>query len=122
MESFGEGIDVPGKSLQLVYIDKVPDVRISLLTNERRTFFEERFGNEFVDYYLAQRTRSLHQKLGRLLRRESDWGAIIVTDSRLKRWKNRTVGQFRELMEPYDIQFTGLDDACRKALDFIQKH
>lgn len=122
MESFGEGIDIPGESLQLVYIDKVPDVRVSLLTNDRRTFFERQFGNEFVDYYLAQRTRSLHQKLGRLLRRETDWGAVIITDSRLKRWKGRTLTQFRELMEPYDIKMCSLDEACRDALSFIKQH
>lgn len=121
MESFGEGIDIPGDSLQLVYIDKVPDVRVSLLTNDRRTFFEKQFGNEFVDYYLAHRTRSLHQKLGRLLRRESDRGAIIITDSRLKNWKGRTIGQFKDLMEPYDIQICDLEVACQGALDFIQQ-
>ena len=121
MESFGEGIDIPGDSLQLVYIDKVPDVRMSLLNNERRSFFDQQFGNEFVDYYLAHRTRSLHQKLGRLLRRESDRGAIIITDSRLKRWKGRTIGQFQELMQPYEIQICHLEDACQDALSFIRQ-
>lgn len=120
MESFGEGIDIPGEKLQFIYIDKVPDMRISLLSDARKDFFERSFGNSFVDYYLAQRARSLHQKLGRLIRRQGDRGAIIITDSRLSRWKMRTISQFAELMKPYHMERLGLDEACSEVLEFIQ--
>lgn len=119
MESFGEGIDIPGEALELVYIDKVPDLRQDIVTQQRRDFYESNFGNEFTDYFLAHRTRSLHQKLGRLMRRETDRGCVIVTDARIKRWKGRTLTTFKKMMEPYQIEICGLEEACSSSRDFI---
>ncbi|OUR99857.1 hypothetical protein A9Q84_02180 [Halobacteriovorax marinus] len=119
MESFGEGIDIPGDSLQFVFVDKIPDLRMDLVIQERRDFYEANLGNEFTDYYLAHRTRSLHQKLGRLLRTESDIGGVIVVDARIRSWKGRTMEKLLKLMEPYEIQRTTLDVACESVKDFI---
>lgn len=119
MESFGEGIDIPGENLEFVYIDKVPDLRMDLVIQKRRDFYDANFGNEFNDYFLAHRTRSLHQKLGRLIRRESDKGCVIVTDSRLSRWKGRTLDTFKDMMKPYQIHITSIGDACEKTRDFL---
>lgn len=111
MESFGEGIDIPGDKLSFIVIDKIPDVRQDLVIQKRRDFFEFKFGNEFNDYFLAHRTRSLHQKFGRLLRTESDHGAILLLDNRVKRWKGGTMRTFQKLMEPYQIHALGLKEA-----------
>lgn len=112
MESFGEGIDIPGEKLQFIVVDKIPDVRQDLVIQKRRDFFEFKFGNEFNDYFLAHRTRSLHQKFGRLLRSEKDHGAILLVDNRVKRWKGGTLRTFQKLMEPYQIVNLNLKDAC----------
>lgn len=120
MESFGEGIDIPGDSLQFVFIDKIPDLRMDLVIDKRRDFYERSFGNEFMDYYLAHRTRSLHQKLGRLLRTENDIGGAIIVDSRIKKWKGSTINKVFKLMEPYEIQRISLQDACSKVRAFIE--
>lgn len=120
MESFGEGIDVPGDSLQFIFIDKIPDLRQDLVIRERRDFFAKNFGNEFNDYFLAHRARGLHQKLGRLLRTENDRGGAIIVDSRIKGWKSGTQSAFFKLMKPYNIERTTLKDACVKVQDFIQ--
>lgn len=119
MESFSEGIDVPGEKLEFIYIDKVPDLRQDLVIQKRRDFYEANFGNEFNDYFLAHRTRSLHQKLGRLIRREKDRGCIIITDSRLARWKGRTLDTFKDMMKPYKLNITDLDTACEKTREFL---
>ena len=119
MESFGEGIDIPGDALQFIFIDKVPDLRMDLVINERRDFYEANLGNEFTDYYLAHRTRSLHQKLGRLLRTEQDYGGVIIVDNRVKSWKGKTMEKLVKLMEPYDLQRASLEDACVEIGDFI---
>jgi ATP-dependent DNA helicase DinG len=121
MESFGEGIDIPGDSLQFVFVDKIPDLRMDLVIQDRRDFYESNLGNEFTDYYLAHRTRSLHQKLGRLLRTESDIGGVIVVDSRIRKWKGRTMEKLLKLMEPYKIERTDLDKACDGIRDFVIK-
>lgn len=119
MESFGEGIDVPGDALKLIYVDKIPDLRRDLVVDSRREFYARAFGNEFVDYFLAHRCRSLHQKLGRLIRRENDSGSIIVTDPRIKRWKGQTLKTFQEMMKPYHLEFVDLEGACEGAKNFV---
>ena len=119
MESLGEGIDIPGKSLEFLFIDKIPDMRMELINNKRREEFERLFGNEFNDYFMPHRTRSLQQKLGRLLRSESDRGAAIVVDSRAKKWKGSTMNRFKELMRPYNIEGTGIDEACSEITSFL---
>lgn len=120
MESFGEGIDVPGEGLQFVFIDKIPDLRMDYVIQKRRDFYDANLGNEFTDYYLAHRTRSLHQKLGRLLRTENDYGGVIVVDSRIKNWKGRTMQTLHRLMEPYELNRAPLEQACREVKAFIQ--
>lgn len=120
MESFGEGIDIPGEKLQFIVVDKIPDVRQDLVIQKRRDFFEFKFGNEFNDYFLAHRTRSLHQKFGRLLRSEKDHGAILLVDNRVKRWKGGTLKTFQKLMEPYQIISVPIEDACRQIADYFK--
>ena len=119
MESFGEGIDIPGNSLEFVYVDKVPDLRQDIVIQKRRDFYEANFGNEFNDYFLGHRTRALHQKLGRLIRTETDKGCVIITDSRLKKWKGRTLESFKSMMKPYDINIANLESACESTRDFL---
>jgi ATP-dependent DNA helicase DinG len=120
MESFGEGIDIPGEKLQFIVVDKIPDVRQDLVIQKRRDFFEFKFGNEFNDYFLAHRTRSLHQKFGRLLRTESDHGAILLVDNRVKRWKGGTLRTFQKLMEPYEIISKNLSGACQEIAEYFK--
>lgn len=119
MESFGEGIDIPGEKLQFIVVDKIPDVRQDLVIQKRRDFFEFKFGNEFNDYFLAHRTRSLHQKFGRLLRSENDHGAILVVDNRVKKWKGGTLRTFQKLMEPYQIVSLPLKEACSEISNYF---
>ena len=120
MESFGEGIDIPGEKLQFIVVDKIPDVRQDLVIQKRRDFFEFKFGNEFNDYFLAHRTRSLHQKFGRLLRTEQDHGAILLVDNRVKRWKGGTMRTFQKLMEPYQIVAKPLAEACGEIAEYFK--
>jgi len=119
METFGEGIDVPGEALQFIFIDKIPDLRMDLVINKRRDFFERNIGNEFTEYYLGHRVRSLQQKLGRLLRTDQDWGGAIVADSRLKSWKGATFEKVDSLMKPYAVERAPLKEACDKMGKFI---
>lgn len=122
MESFGEGIDVPGDALKFVFVDKIPDMREDLINKRRKDFFEKSFGNQFHDYYLAYRARSLQQKLGRLLRTENDSGGVIIVDSRIAKWKLSSQDAFHHLMKPYQIERAPLAEACRKVAEFISPH
>ena len=82
--SFWEGIDVPGKSLQLVVIDKLPFPPPSDPMAEARSKALEAQGlNAFNDYFLPETAIALKQGAGRLIRRETDEGVLIVCDGRL---------------------------------------
>ena len=120
MESYGEGIDLPGDLLKFVYIDKIPDIRQDKVIVRRREFFQRTFGNEFVDYFLSSRCRNLHQKLGRLLRTETDSGVVIITDPRIQRWKGKTLGTFNDLMKPYELSKMSLEDSVEQAISFLK--
>ncbi len=92
---------------------------MDLVINDRREFYESNIGNEFTDYYLSHRTRSLHQKLGRLLRTEKDYGGVIIVDSRTRNWKGKTMEKVLKLMEPYKLVRTSLDAACKGVEEFL---
>ena len=82
--SFWEGFDVPGDALQAVIIDKLPfpppndplvEARSQRLTAQGKS--------PFVSYFLPEAGVSLKQGAGRLIRRESDRGLLVVADHRL---------------------------------------
>lgn len=84
--SFWEGIDVPGDTLQLVVIDKLPfpppndplvDARLKRLRAQGRSTFN--------DYFIPEAAIALKQGAGRLIRRETDRGILVVCDVRLRR-------------------------------------
>ena len=82
--SFWEGIDLPGRVLTLVAIDKLPFAPPDDPVIEARLrACRERGGNPFVEYQLPEAAISLKQGAGRLIRTESDWGVLMVADTRL---------------------------------------
>jgi len=82
--SFWEGIDVPGDALQLVIIDKLPfPPPNDPLAEARAKMLESQGRNAFTDYFLPEAAVALKQGAGRLIRRETDQGVLVVCDSRL---------------------------------------
>ena len=83
-QSFWEGIDVPGEALQCVLIDKLPfPPPNDPLVEARVKRIEAEGGNAFGDYFVAEAAVSLKQGAGRLIRRESDRGLLVVCDPRM---------------------------------------
>ncbi len=82
--SFWEGIDVPGDALQLVVIDKLPFPPPSdPLVEARSARLQSQARNPFNDYFVAEAAVALKQGAGRLVRRETDRGVLVVCDTRL---------------------------------------
>ena len=82
--SFWEGIDMPGELLQLVIIDKLPfPPPNDPLAEARARALEAEGRNPFNSYFLPEAAVALKQGAGRLIRRETDQGVLIVCDSRL---------------------------------------
>ena len=82
--SFWEGIDVPGEALQLVIIDKLPfPPPNDPLAEARSKLLESQGRSAFKDYFLPEAAVALKQGAGRLIRRETDQGVLVVCDGRL---------------------------------------
>ena len=82
--SFWEGIDIPGEALQLVIIDKLPFPPPNDPMVEARTKVLEAAGKSaFNEYFLPEAAIALKQGAGRLIRRETDQGVLVICDTRL---------------------------------------
>jgi len=82
--SFWEGVDVPGESLSLVIIDRVPFAPpADPLLQARMQHCEAGGGQPFTDIQLPEAIAALRQGVGRLIRTEHDRGVIALLDSRL---------------------------------------
>lgn len=82
--SFWEGIDVPGDALQLVVIDKLPfPVPVDPMTEARTKAIEAQGLSAFNEYFIPETAVALKQGAGRLIRRESDQGMLVICDTRL---------------------------------------
>jgi ATP-dependent DNA helicase DinG len=82
--SLWQGVDVPGPSLQLVVIDRIPFPRPDdPLASARQRAVAARGGNGFMAVAAAQAALLLAQGAGRLLRTVTDRGVVAVLDPRL---------------------------------------
>ena len=92
--TFWEGFDVPGDALQAVIIDKLPfPPPNDPVVQARSDRLNEQGRSPFKDYFLPEAAVSLKQGAGRLIRRETDRGVLVVCDTRLS-----TTGYGRRLM------------------------
>jgi ATP-dependent DNA helicase DinG len=84
--SFWEGVDVPGRALRLVVLDKVPfPVPTDPIVAARCAQIERDGGNPFVEYSIPSAALTLKQGFGRLLRTQRDAGIVAILDSRVAR-------------------------------------
>ncbi|MGB3072467.1 MAG: ATP-dependent DNA helicase [Ottowia sp.] len=82
--SFWEGVDLPGDTLQLVVIDKLPfPPPGDPLVEARCRRIEGEGRSAFSDYSIPEAAVALKQGAGRLIRRETDTGLLMICDTRL---------------------------------------
>ena len=82
--SLWQGVDVPGPSLRLVVIDRIPFPRPDdPLASARQRAVAARGGNGFMTVAAAHAALLLAQGTGRLLRTMTDRGVVAVLDPRL---------------------------------------
>ena len=83
--SFWEGVDVRGKALSCVIIDKLPFAPPDdPVFRARAAKMRENGQNPFMTYQLPQAVISLKQGVGRLIRDANDYGVLMICDPRLK--------------------------------------
>jgi ATP-dependent DNA helicase DinG len=83
--TFWQGVDVPGESLSLLVIDKLPFSAPGDPLHEARCEAVERAGGDwFRDYALPSAMLQLRQGFGRLIRGHADRGVVAILDPRLR--------------------------------------
>ncbi len=78
--SFWQGVDIPGEALSCLTIDKIPFMNPGDPLLEA---LQERDPNSFSSYSLPKAILDLRQGFGRLIRRRSDRGVVVIFDNRL---------------------------------------
>jgi ATP-dependent DNA helicase DinG len=82
--SLWQGVDVPGPSLQLVIVDRIPFPRPDdPLASARQRAVAARGGNGFIAVAATHAALLLAQGAGRLLRSMQDRGVVAILDPRL---------------------------------------
>ena len=111
--SLWQGVDVPGPSLSLVLIDRIPFPRPDdPLQTARQRAVSARGGNGFMAVAAAHAALLLAQGAGRLLRSVDDRGVVAVLDSRMA--TARYGGFLRASLPPFWA--TTDPDVVRRAL------
>lgn len=84
VDSFWQGVDVPGDALRNVIIVKFPFLAPEQpLVEARLEAIEARGGSSFRDYLLPTAILKFKQGVGRLIRTKSDVGQVVVLDPRV---------------------------------------
>lgn len=82
--SLWQGVDVPGPSLSLVTIDRIPFPRPDdPLSQARKEAADARGGNGFMQVAASHAALLMAQGAGRLLRATTDRGVVAILDSRI---------------------------------------
>jgi len=84
--SFWEGVDVPGPALRLVVIDKIPFAPPNdPVVAARCARLDREGGSGFAQYSVPSAAMTLKQGFGRLIRTQTDTGAVAILDRRIIR-------------------------------------
>jgi len=84
MDSFWEGVDVPGKALELVVIVRLPfAVPTDPIVQAQMEELERAGKNPFTCLSVPEAAIKLRQGAGRLIRHRNDRGAVVILDKRV---------------------------------------
>jgi ATP-dependent DNA helicase DinG len=85
LDSFGEGLNLPGRYCTHVVVAKLPfPVPSSPVEKSQAEYVESIGGNSFMQISVPAASKKLTQWVGRLMRTEEDWGRVSILDPRLK--------------------------------------
>ena len=84
VESFWEGIDLPGECLKTLVLVKLPfKSPQDPMVEARSRWYQEQGKSPFMDYLLPEAVLVFRQGFGRLIRTKEDRGVVYLLDSRV---------------------------------------
>lgn len=117
-DSFWEGVDTPGESLRLVIIYRLPfRVPSDPVVMARMEAIKERGGNPFMELSLPEAVMKFKQGFGRLMRRQTDRGVVLILDSRVV--KKRYGSIFINSLPPASRAIKNSDAILLEIEDFL---
>ncbi|HKL24733.1 MAG TPA: helicase C-terminal domain-containing protein [Desulfuromonadales bacterium] len=85
-DSFWEGVDVPGRSLEQVIIARLPfRVPTEPVLEARAEAIQQQGGDPFMEYTVPLAVIRFRQGFGRLIRNRTDRGVVLILDNRVIR-------------------------------------
>lgn len=120
-DSFWEGVDLPGDTLQLLIVTRLPFEHPDRPLIEAKTNYAQIQGTDyFRQESLPKASLRLRQGLGRLIRSEKDRGVMIVLDPRLAHASYGKQIQ-KSLPKNLPIHLLSLDDMVMELRTFFHK-
>lgn len=116
VETFWQGVDVPGEALRCVILTRLPfDVPTHPIYLSRADYLTAQGKNPFVSYALPRAMLMLRQGFGRLIRHHHDRGVVAILDARVR---TRSWGKRFITMLPACQQLTRLEQVRQ----FVARH
>jgi ATP-dependent DNA helicase DinG len=109
VDSFWQGVDVPGEALSNVIITKLPFVAPDRpILAARQEAIQAAGGQPFTEYQVPQAVIKLKQGFGRLIRTTTDTGLVVIFDPRV-------------LTKGYGRAFLQALPECRQFVDGVEQ-
>jgi ATP-dependent DNA helicase DinG len=114
VRSLWEGVDVPGRHLRCVVVEKLPfAVPDEPLVEARMEYLEAQGEDAYMSYYVPEAIRALRQGVGRVIRTARDRGVVLLMDPRV--WTRRYGRMVTRSLPPATVKRGGIEECLAAA-------
>lgn len=119
-DSFWEGVDLPGDTLQLLVVTRLPfENPARSLTKARYHYLKENGVDPFQKDSLPRTALKLRQALGRLIRSDKDKGILLIFDRRIvtKKYGKRLMRSFPKELPVQEMSLLEMQEEIKLFLN-----